>query len=29
MIDTECRSRLLAIRDAEPLASIVGRRHPL
>lgn len=28
-IDAACRARLLAIRNAEPLASIVGRRHAL
>lgn len=28
-IDEACRARLLALRNAEPLTSIVGRRHPL
>lgn len=29
LIDTECRSRLLALRNAAPLTSILGTQHPL
>lgn len=28
-IEAECRARLRGLRNAQPLASIVGRRHPL